>query len=149
MNGHVYRNQLNGMNDDGVEFENEGICCRVWCNIFKSGGFSDIGISPVTVGPLYIFRNVLPSYHTDTGTAGVKEGSDSYGFVYFYHNSFAVGKGGESVITDSGSDPRHHDNEFFRNNIFGQFYGGYIIQYNVYGEGILTTTWITPSAVLK
>jgi VCBS repeat-containing protein len=135
MNGHAYRNIISGCNDDGIEFENEGICCTLWCNIIKNCFASSIGVAPVTVGPVYVFRNVIPGSAIGSGgNAGVKEGYDSNGFVYLYHNTFAYSA--ESIITDSADNPnRHEKNAVYRNNIFYNTGAGYIVQYNGYGDG--------------
>jgi VCBS repeat-containing protein len=135
MNGHAYRNIITGCNDDGIEFENEGICCTLWCNIITDCYASCIAVAPVTVGPVYVFRNVIPGPAIGSGgNAGVKEGYDSNGFVYFYNNTFAYSA--ESIVTDSADNPNRHEvNAFYRNNIFYNTGAGYIVQYNGYGDG--------------
>ncbi len=135
MNGHVYRNIVSGCNDDGIEFENEGINCTLWANIIKNCAASAIGVAPVTVGPLYVFRNVIPGSALGSGgTAAVKEGYDSNGYVYFYHNTFAYAA--ESIITDSADSPnRHQTNAIYRNNVLYNTASGYVVQYNGYGDG--------------
>jgi hypothetical protein len=123
--GYIYGNVIDGANDDGIESEGGGMNVAIWDNTITNCWNFSIAVCPVIIGPTYIFRNVC----IDTGTNGhVKlghaSGWGSYGFTYFYHNTFyqthqaGVCYYGNSSIVD---------NMYFENNIF-QIMGDYLIE---------------------
>jgi VCBS repeat-containing protein len=114
LNTYIYRNTVNGADGDGIETDGGGINCAVWSNTIKNTGFSGISVAPIIVGPMYIFRNtVLPN----TILTSVKMGSNSGGYLYFYHNTFYVVSGYGNGIATYGNDAIVN-NAVFRNNIF-------------------------------
>jgi len=91
-------------NDDGVELE--GCTCinlRFWDNVVAcdSGRRGTVSVTPVLVGPVYVFRNVFlcSPYCIKTVNDGVvnalKQGHElaDFGPVFFYHNTFVRPQG--------------------------------------------------------
>jgi hypothetical protein len=86
----VYNNYVSAGYDDALEAEGEDINAAYWGNVLVNPWPSGtsfcrmaIGLSPVAVGPLYIFRNTLIRF----GDATLKYGNSSTGRQYFYHNT--------------------------------------------------------------
>ncbi|MHA2066129.1 MAG: putative Ig domain-containing protein, partial [Candidatus Thorarchaeota archaeon] len=86
----VYNNYVSAGYDDGLEAEGEDINAAYWGNTLVNpwpdgGSFTRmaIGLAPVAVGPLYIFRNTLLNF----GDATLKLGNSTTGRTYFYHNT--------------------------------------------------------------
>jgi hypothetical protein len=128
-NTFIYRNNVSGSQDDGIEAEGGGINCAVWGNTIKSNGNMCIATAPVIVGPMYIFRNVA----TGNTQAAVKLGSSSYGFLYYYHNTFySIANSGFALY---GTDTIIA-NAVFRNNIMQVSRGSqYIVEEGGAGLG--------------
>lgn len=89
----VYGNQLEGCWDDGLEIEGGGCNVRVWGN-YIDRTMAKIAIAGVSVGPVYIFRNVLGSsrfgHKGFGGGPCVKMGGAPLtggGRAYIFHNT--------------------------------------------------------------
>ena len=111
-NSFIYRNEIKWADDDAIEIEGASINCAVWGNTIVEPWHMAFGVSPVQVGPLYIFRNVAVDWHD----AAVKMGGNSDGYVYIFHNTFRT-----SLNTSVAADFGHTDivdNFTYRNNIF-------------------------------
>ena len=85
----VYNNYVSAGYDDALEAEGEDINAAYWGNTLVNpwppgGSFCRmaIGLAPVAVGPLYIFRNTLLNF----GDATLKLGNSTGGRIYYYHN---------------------------------------------------------------
>ena len=118
LNSYIYRNVISGVEDDGIEAEGGGINCAVWGNFITNSATTGMAIAPVIVGPMYIFRNVVNS----VGTTCLKLGSSSYGFVYFYNNTFCHGGDeGDGAIAATYGSNADVDNMFFQNNIMENY----------------------------
>jgi len=96
----IYENVFRGQaNDDGVELEG-GACInlRFFCNVLddRDGDKGTVSVTPVTVGPVYVLRNVFLCSRqalkfANDGTANVlKAGHKLCDFapLFFYHNVF-------------------------------------------------------------
>jgi VCBS repeat-containing protein len=120
-NTYIYGNNISNVNDDGIEVEGGGLNCAVWGNTLKNTAIG-IGSAPCIIGPLYIFRNTV----NGTSASGIKLGSSSNGFVYYFHN--VIYNIGDANVATSGSD-YVVSNIIFRNNIFQYSQGnGYVIE---------------------
>lgn len=128
LNGHVYRNTIKYVYDDGMELERDGICCSAFENKISKGGRSDFGVAPVLHGPTYVVRNIPFGPHLRNG-CGIKQGSASHGFLYFYHNDFAL-SGLDAIAAIYGSGDSATENTVFRNNILMHCGGGngYVVE---------------------
>ena len=89
----VYANHIEGCWDDGLEIEGGNSNVRVWGN-YIDRTFVKIAIAGLSVGPVYIFRNVAGSSRQGhTGWAGepfMKMGGaprTGGGRAYIYHNT--------------------------------------------------------------
>ena len=123
-NTYIYNNIINGSNDDGIEAEGGGINCAIWNNTITDVNKMGIATAPVIVGPMYVFRNAV---HGDVqGEATVKLGSSSYGYQYYYHNTFyQIGNSGFATYGSDGII----GNAVFRNNILESVGGSeYVIE---------------------
>jgi hypothetical protein len=69
--------------DDGIQPEGGNINVRVWGNWIQNG-LTGIASAPTTLGPTYIFRNVI----VDSFGEEFKLGDKSYGRIYVYHNTY-------------------------------------------------------------
>ena len=93
----VYNNYFSAGSDDCFEAEGEDINLAVWGNTFvnpwPSGGSfcrMAMGLCPVTVGPAYIFRNVMLNFNDST----LKLGNSTGGRIFLWHNTiYGTGPG--------------------------------------------------------
>lgn len=111
-NTFIYRNYIEGADDDAIEIEGADINCAIWGNTLINPHHMCFGLAPVHVGPLYIFRNIC----SDWLDAAFKMGGHSDGYVYVYHNTLST-----QYNTNGAADFGHTsvvDNFVFRNNIF-------------------------------
>lgn len=109
----VYNNYMEGPFDDVLELEGGNMNVAAWGNTFKAGGstYMCLGTAPVTIGPYYIFRNLL----IGAGDSVIKMGNSSEGFTYFYHNTIYTRSTGNG-ISMFGNNPLVN-NLITRNNI--------------------------------
>ena len=109
----IYENYIDGVVDDGIEMEGLDTNVRCWDNVIFRTGKSCIGIAPVLVGPIYIFRNI----GIDFSTSGVKLGSNvsngSPGWVFGLHNTLWSDRA-NGLSTYGGSS---FANQWWMNNI--------------------------------
>jgi len=90
----IYGNYIERCWDNPIEAEGTDVNTRIWGN-FIDLSYSPIGITPVTEGPLYIWRNVVhsarkgPFEDPPENLHGqfLKAGGGSSGKVYIYHNT--------------------------------------------------------------
>jgi len=107
----VYGNHIEGCWDDGLEIEGGGCNVRIWGN-YINRTMVKIAIAGLSVGPIYIFRNVAGSGQLGPGSPGggafVKMGSAARlarpGGVYIFHNTILqpLGPGGRLTGCDEG-----------------------------------------------
>ena len=84
-NSDFYGNTINDADDDGFEIEGRVINIKVYNNIINDTSNDDMGLAPVSVGPIFIFNNVFNS----TGGYSYKLGNGpSTGPIYTYYNTF-------------------------------------------------------------
>ncbi len=125
----IYGNYISYCHDDGIESEGGNQNVRIWNN-YLTNYYDAIANASTTVGPLYIFRNVVgkgmdPSVGTNTPGAlyGVKMGSagGSYnqkGNQYFFNNTFYQESGlTTGTFGTNGSNNRDIIRFISRNNI--------------------------------
>ncbi|MGA2670054.1 MAG: Ig-like domain-containing protein, partial [Dehalococcoidia bacterium] len=112
----IYNNHIQGPWDDEIEFEGEDMNAAAWNNTCYSpdGSYSYIATAPVTVGPIFIFRNVFYGGFD----AGYKMGDSSGGYVYFYNNTIYTRGGGNSNGISMWGDNSLVNYLITRNNIF-------------------------------
>lgn len=112
-------NLIIGVQDDCIETECAGVNNRIHHNILIGSWNNGISAVPITVGPTYIYRNLV----LDCGQGCVKIGSGDAGYAgylsvgtqYWYQNTF-VNRTGEGAILVYGDDP-HIQNLVMYNNI--------------------------------
>lgn len=94
----IYGNYISHCWDDSIESEGANENVRIWGNYLKTRHHA-IGTFSTSVGPLYIFRNIIEG--TETSTWGdypkggfIKTGNDSSkntgGVLYVFHNSMLI-----------------------------------------------------------
>jgi len=108
-----YNNDIINCADDGFQIEGSAINCRAWGNTVINS-FRAIAFAPCLNGPMYIFRNVVVT--TTAAGSMTKNGDNSNGRVYFYHNSFYASNGVDACgmqQTNAGVN-----NYVVKNNIF-------------------------------
>ena len=116
--------------DDGIEVEGGGRNVRIWSNYIDST-FVAIGNAPVSIGPLYVWKNTagrsytpLPNNINVDHAAFMKMGysnSESWmtGHMYIYNNTVLQTNGdGYSGLGVSVTDNRYIKHCETRNNIF-------------------------------
>lgn len=133
----IYDNYFSGIpSDDGIELEGGvNINVRMWNNVIDAheGKRATISVTPVTVGPVYVFRNIFLG-----ARQGIKVANDGvadalaagheladFGPVLFLHNTFAFVDGHDAFAGQDQPFFRfpelHHANIFLWNNlIFGR-----------------------------
>lgn len=80
----VHDNIIDGVADDGLEFENGcGISLAAWHNVVNRANHG-IATCPLHVGPMYWLYNTI----TNCDRAGTKNGGASYAREFLYHNTF-------------------------------------------------------------
>lgn len=96
----IYGNDIERCRDDGIESEGGNPNVRIWGNLLDRV-YTQFGITPVTVGPIYFWRNVtdrsrkgapevIPNLDDDPRGRFVKAGGSGPwygGRVYLYHNT--------------------------------------------------------------
>jgi hypothetical protein len=118
----IYDNYISGAYDDIVELDGPNVNVRMWGNKLHgdpasgNGPRSFLSYAPVSIGPLYIFENLLYGITSD-GYVGLKTGSTgapSEGQVFFWNNTLAP-----NVLRGfSGYGGSNSHNQQYLNNIF-------------------------------
>jgi len=117
-NTDIYGNYIAQYWDDAIEAEGGGENVRIWGN-YLGEGFCKVGTAQVSIGPMYVFRNVSEGGKrspNELNSGGFIKTSDGGGRLFLFHNTAldfdgfklnnGVGWGG--VI----------DNVYSRNNIW-------------------------------
>jgi hypothetical protein len=106
-NSDVYGNSVKSSNDDALEIDGGGCNVRIWGNYLDTT-FVGISTTACSVGPLYVFRNVMAwsrqSPNSDVKGVFAKTGDQSAGVgrQYWFHNT-VLQPGGAMGISSSGS----------------------------------------------
>jgi hypothetical protein len=123
----IYGNHVSNCWDDAIESEGANMNVRIWSNYIHHT-FVHIATAATSMGPLYIFRNVLGtsrvSHQDASGGMMIKTGmnyvningervSTGLGYRFIYHNTALQPNGGLDVFS---SHELH--NAVSRNNIF-------------------------------
>jgi len=124
----VYGNRLYDISDDGIEPEGACINMRIWGN-FMDDHHNCISLAPITIGPLYAWRNVMSNFYAGSFKVSV----DSEGPCFLYHNTAYSDEPEQNAFSPSGG----YGNMTFRNNIFRST--RYVIE--DMGENISGVTW--------
>jgi hypothetical protein len=87
-------NYFEGCNDDQLESDGGNMNVRIWNNTFNGGlnSLQVMSVDPTLLGPLYVVRNVTYGEHR---SAFSKLGSDSFGHIYFFHNTHYTQNSGQ------------------------------------------------------
>ena len=97
----IYDNTIYDIGDDCLE--PEGACVNLV--IFdNSMDHTHMGLSaaPVTVGPLYFFRNVIWYYAGQSNSSALKLGNNTDGRIYLYHNSYCTPAANQNAFQPCG-----------------------------------------------
>jgi len=136
----IYKNKFSHWMDDGVESEGDGMNIRIYKNVFDVGGTVFVASESVSLGPLYIFRNVFLRGHSrldiplDSDAIGLSKSGDvpsefpasgaKGGRRYWLHNTSLITPVGGSTYGDGatagiqeGSAGRPLNNTWAINNI--------------------------------
>jgi parallel beta-helix repeat protein len=112
----VYGNVIYDISDDCLEPEGACVNVAMWDNDL-SNFHMGISVSPITVGPIYFFRNVMwdwPNHSSPQSNASaLKIGNSTEGRQYFYHNTYCTPAADQTGITPNGN----FFNTVSRNNI--------------------------------
>jgi hypothetical protein len=132
----IYGNEIANAYDDGAEIEGADMNVRVWGNSFDDV-YGSVGAATSSLGPLYIFRNVMHSSRkgpkadddSNKGAYLVKIGNEDpnwgHGSIFVFHNTmlqpapragFSGSSGGNSGIIFT-SPTKKQCNITSRNNI--------------------------------
>jgi plastocyanin/regulation of enolase protein 1 (concanavalin A-like superfamily) len=117
----VYNNTCTNATDDAYELDGLSMNVRVYNN-YISNAMTGGSMTPVFVGPAYVYRNVINGVRVtwDTGCTGIKTGESGTGYTFFYHNTFEIpscpGQTNFSGMADYSSG-NAQSNFFFKNNI--------------------------------
>ncbi len=116
-----YNNTIEYIGDDAISCDGAGINNRIYNNRLHSF-LVGVSVAPAAIGPHYIFRNLLTSWHSNSGYDGYPikfnvNSSLSTNWVYLYHNTcFTDVDGQDGFVFKQYSD--WHD-VISRNNIYG------------------------------
>lgn len=132
----IYDNDVSNVYDDGVEIEGADLNVRIWGNRFDDV-YGAVGAATSSLGPLYIFRNVMNSSRkgpkddsdSNKGAYLVKLGTENEVFakgkIYIFHNTMlqpparpgnSGTSGGNAGLLATGPT-KHQINITSRNNI--------------------------------
>jgi hypothetical protein len=115
-----YNNTVEFIGDDAVSLDGAGINNRIYDNHLHAF-LVGVSVAPAATGPHYIFRNLLTSWHSNSGYEGFpfkfNVSSDlSTDWVYLYHNTcFTNVEGQDGFLFKQYSD---WHNVISRNNIY-------------------------------
>jgi len=123
----VYGNYIERCWDNPIEAEGSNINTRIWGN-YIDRSYAIIGITPVTGGPVYIWRNVINAarkgpFSDDPAQASkfIKSGSGGVGRVFIYHNTLLQPSAPLHGVTEgvaNNASGGTASNMVARNNIF-------------------------------
>ncbi|MBH0018992.1 LamG domain-containing protein [Pseudoalteromonas sp. SWXJ133] len=89
----VYENSISQSRDDAFEIEGGNANVRVWSN-FTDKNYVSYGLSPIYIGPLYLFKNVAyrhnysPNHSNMVGTTfKLQTRPETAGNIFIYHNT--------------------------------------------------------------
>ncbi len=93
----VYGNILRNTIDDALEIEGGGCNVRVWEN-FMEDTFTGVATASCSIGPLYVFRNILGRTRSNSGAPDAPENTGIFGKlgnhggygggrIYYFHNT--------------------------------------------------------------
>lgn len=93
----VYGNIIRNTIDDALEIEGGGCNVRVWENLMEET-FTGVATASCSIGPLYVFRNILGLTRSNSGAPDALENTgifgklgDSRGYgggrIYYFHNT--------------------------------------------------------------
>lgn len=114
----VYGNTLYDISDDCLEPEGALVNSALYNNSL-SNFHMGVSTSPITHGPLYVFRNVLwmwpapPPFYNPGDCSALKTGNSTAGRIYFYHNSYCTTATNQNGWTPNGN----FNNIIHKNNI--------------------------------
>ncbi|MCH8877483.1 MAG: right-handed parallel beta-helix repeat-containing protein [Chloroflexi bacterium] len=121
----IYGNYIANCWDDGIEAEGGGQNVRIWNN-YVEDCFMAIGNAPVSIGPLYVWRNVSGRSYSPPGSEHGEYGnflkmgaaaSDDWmtGLMYIFHNT--IYNPNDQGMGGFGSDGKTIRHAVARNNI--------------------------------
>lgn len=129
----IYGNLCIGAPDDAIELDGTNPNTRVWDNIMIKNNLIGISIAASSLGPTYVFRNVIYDWENNPYSCQfIKEGRGGSGYVYFYHNTiympqadcgFPADTHKTIIATDAGGSSA--SNMILKNNIF--YYGDRVV----------------------
>lgn len=110
----IYENSVSNSRDDALEIEGGNANVRVWNN-FTDKNYVSYGLSPVHIGPLYLFKNVAyrhnysPNHSEMVGTTfKLQTRPETAGKIYLFHNTQYTNQseqyGANYGLTGSGSE---------------------------------------------
>lgn len=93
----VYGNIVRNTIDDALEIEGGGCNVRVWENLMEET-FTGVATASCSIGPLYVFRNVLGHTRSNSGAVDAPENTGIFGKlgnhggygggrIYYFHNT--------------------------------------------------------------
>lgn len=121
----IYGNYIAYTWDDGLEIEGANMNVRVWGN-YTNETYVGIAMAGTSMGPLYVFRNVMQRsrtgpFHGYGGAAFKRGGSNSYpsdGRMYIYNNTlFYAGAPAFQTGVAERTDANYSRNTVARNNV--------------------------------
>ena len=101
----LYGNIITNCTDDGIEADGGGRNIRLWNN-YIAQMYSGISTAAVTIGPLYVFRNVFGTHREmpSKSPKAFKMGDDrTRGIQFVYHNT-CLTRSAESAVNGVGSN---------------------------------------------
>lgn len=111
----VYGNEISDIGDDGWEPEGCCINTRFWGNVIFNI-LHPISLAPITVGPIYVLRNIMYDFKGGSGAFKFNVGiSEAQGNMLICHNTAFTNVKGINALTLTGNIPP--SNIIFRNNI--------------------------------
>ena len=117
----IYGNLLIFSNDDGMELDGAQMNVRVYQNRIENT-YCGISTAPNTMGPSYLYRNMIVKLSDETGRSGVcvKIGGcrDPWTITYMFNNIFRTSGGCIRNSNFSGSTEWHG---ILRNNIIAAY----------------------------
>ncbi len=145
----LYGNYMAGFTDDGIEAEGIGRNARIWGNhihnFFGDGNppqastGASIALSPVTVGPLYIWRNLMTNAPGAAKVFTIKKQASSVedsGALFYFHNTVVGnGSGIRSSVTKIRGVFAYNNVMRVSNNAFEGGGENYRYDYNIYTSG--------------
>jgi hypothetical protein len=125
---------------------------RIWGNIISKGNTA-FSVTPVMVGPVYIFSNEVYDLqnHWTGSTTVFKGGEGSTGDIFIYHNTFINSNRTEGIGTTRAyffamlGDPPANRNVYIKNNIIetdGPIVDGAYFQSPEFDYNLINNIWV-------